>query len=162
MNTININIPADGGSTKEEHYWALPFNNIIPANDGSIILYLKNTGDTELDLEKISISCTQKPALVQIHHVLGEPEFSREKDINPVSKYLAIDPPVPDIEIKSCADADQLFSQGQLARLDMKDENTTYEMDCDVTISSNSIVVVTVSGNGEFSGVITVSQELED
>lgn len=156
METITINV---GSNESKEICWALPFNGIKPFETGSIFFYLRNTGEYDITLKGISISSNQKATHIQVHSVLGEPEFTREDDIDPANKNTWRNGLKPDIEVKTCAKVIDLYSNGQLDRLDIPIENTTYRTNPGVIIAPQSIVVLTSSDGGhELSGIVTIAQ----
>lgn len=142
-------------------YWVLPFNEIQPSEDSAIFFYLRNTGELPIELEALSLSNDVTASSIQIHSVLGEPEFVRENDVVPVNKNTWRNGILPDIEVKTCARISELYSIGQLDRLDMPVDRTTYRTKPRITIAPDSIVVLTCStGDGKLSGIVTITQKI--
>lgn len=152
---ITINIPDD----KKETKWSIPFNELETSR---AFFYIQNTGEKPVELECISISCTQKASYIIINSVLGEAEFTREDIAVPVNKNTWRNGFLPEVEAFTCYDARELTDMGQLDRLDMPQENTTYKMKSDITIGPNSIIVLSASTEGKLSGIVTISQEIEE
>jgi len=157
---ININIPAEGKKSVEELYWNIPFSDLVPANNNSIILYIRNTGSMDIKLDKLKISSDSKASVLNIYSVTGEPDFLRESDLVATNKNLGMRDSIPDVEIKACADVMEMYALGKLDYIVIPSENTVHCLDLDIIMSPDSIIAVTATELAVYSGVIYLEQEL--
>ena len=154
---IDDNKPNEEVATKQ-YKWVLPFNNVRPANAEDLFFYIKNVGSVDVELETIKISSTVKASNIQVHSVYGEPDFRQETKIKPVNKKIRGDK-APNIEAYSAVSIAELTSLGQLDRLDMLTEITTYKTKPEVTITPGNAIAITCDNTGDLSGIITISTE---
>ena len=155
---IDDNKPTEEVASTKQYKWALPFNNVRPMQIGDLFFYIKNVGSVDVELETIKISSTAKASNIQVHSVYGEPEFRQETKIKPVNKKLRGDK-LPNVEVYSAVSIAELTSLGQLDRLDMLTEITTYKTNPEVTITPGNAIAITCDNTGDLSGIITISTE---
>ena len=159
-----ITIAIDDGTEESspittKRSWALSFNNLSTAANNALFFYLENTGDINVYLDSISISSTQKATNIQVHSVYGEPSYTREEDVKPVNKRLTRADNPPNMVAKIASNIGELTSLGQLDRLDMLTELTTYKTKPDVTITPGTAIAITCENLGELSGIVTINTE---
>jgi len=134
--------------------WVLPFNSVRPSSD--IFFYLKNLEEHDLILEEIKISSTMKSSNMQIYSVVNEPVFSRPLTIRPFNKILQ-NSETPNVLAIACADAQYLGILGQLDRLELPTELTTYISTPRLIIPQGTALVISCSSSeGDLSGIITI------
>jgi len=104
--TEDFHINKDNGKV-----WAIPFEGLNPAGANDYVVYIKNTGDKDLDLTHIYCTADTAASQVEIHKVSGT--AAGGSDITPVAENLG-SAQVPSATIQSGTDITGLTNDGVL------------------------------------------------
>lgn len=139
--------------------WTIAFEDLNPAGTDDYVVYIKNTGDAQLEVQTFRFSCDTAASQVEVHAVTGTVVGGAA--VTPVSRNVGSGAS-PSATIESGTDLTGLTTAGTLALVQCAVVNTQYELYLRTSIvlskgSAIGILVQTATAN--LSGFITLVEE---
>lgn len=147
---LDYHINVDNGKV-----WSIPFEDLNPAGANDYVVYIKNTGDKDLRVSDIRVSCSAA-SQVEIHTVTGT--ASGGTAITPVARNLNSGQ-VPSATIESGTDITGLTNAGIIFFINCPVADTQYHIRTSSNINitkGKAIALLVENGSADLTGIVSL------
>lgn len=139
--------------------WSLPFDGLNPTASGDYVFYLKNTGDSVLEISDIRVMADTSPTQLEVNVVSGT--AAGGTDITPISRTVGSSV-IPTATIQKGSDITGLTSAGtiffiQCPTVDQQEKLSTSSK---IRIPKGKAIGLLVeTGEANITGVVSLIEE---
>jgi len=137
-------------------YWSCPFGPQDPTGANDYVFYIKNTGDKDLGITDIRVSCTGAASQIQINSVTGT--AASGSTVTPVNRNLGSSQVISGT-VEEGTDITGLTNAGTLFYMELAAVATLYHLKTTSNIiipKGSAVGILVVTATSVVTGVISV------
>ena len=161
LQTASLVISQDQAINEERgEVWSIPFEGLDPAAANDYVLYIKNTGESTLQVSDVRIMADTAATQVEIHVVTGTAGGSLT-DITAVSRTVG-SAASPEADLKSSADITGITGSGVLFFIQCDTVNREYHLRTSSKIripKGKAIAILVETATANVTGVVSLIKE---